>query len=143
MPIFKKAPTTSTSSHLDSTALGLPFSTAAAAAAFFVWMYRSVFRKWRVIISGVCTPSSSPGGARCDGCTSGEAMLSIDEVMSSTRLLTNFGVTCPYVAYQSSGQKGTVRAESSTHVWDAPVEVVQILVEGVTVQLDSDDLLGG
>ena len=56
-------------------------------------MYMSVLRKCLVIISGVCTPSSSPGGARCEGCTSGDAMLSMDDVMSSTRLLTNFGVT--------------------------------------------------
>ena len=57
-------------------------------------MYMSVLRKWRVIISGVCTPSSSPGGARCEGWTSADAMLSIDAVMSSTRLLINFGVIC-------------------------------------------------
>jgi len=34
-----------------------------------------------------------PGGARCVGCTSGEEMLSMLEVISSTRLFTNFGAT--------------------------------------------------
>lgn len=82
----------STSSHLDSAEPELAVSAAAAAAAFFVWMYMSVLRKCLLIISGVCTPSRSPGGARCVGCTSGEAMLSMEDVISSTRLLTNFGV---------------------------------------------------
>lgn len=45
MPIFKNAPTTSTSSHLDSLASAASLSAAAAAAAFFVWMYRSELRK--------------------------------------------------------------------------------------------------
>ena len=93
IPILSTAPTTSTSSQRAVISVGFPFSTAAAAAAFFVWMNTSELRKCRVIASGVCTPSSSPGGARCAGCTSGVWMLSIEDVMSSTRLLTNFGVT--------------------------------------------------
>lgn len=46
-----------------------------------------------MIISGVWTPSIRPGGARWVGCTSGEEMLSILEVISSTRLFTNLGAT--------------------------------------------------
>jgi hypothetical protein len=51
-----------------------------------------------VIISGVWTPSIRPGGARWVGCTSGEEILSMLEVISSTRLFTNFGATCIVVS---------------------------------------------
>jgi len=82
IPIFKLAPTTSTSFHLDP-----------LVACFLLWIYTSVFLKCLVIISGVCTPSIRPGGARCDGWTSGDEMLSMLDVISSTKLFTNFGVT--------------------------------------------------
>lgn len=89
IPIFRQAPTTSTSSHLGSAA---PASAPPWAWFFLRWMYASVFLKCRAIMSGVWTPSTSPGGARCEGCTSCEVMLSIPAVISSTRLLTNLGV---------------------------------------------------
>lgn len=82
IPIFKLAPTTSTSFHLDP-----------LAACFLFWMCARVFLKCLVIISGVCTPSRRPGGARCDGWTSGDEILSMLDVISSTKLFTNFGVT--------------------------------------------------
>lgn len=90
MFILSRAPTTSTSSHRDATLL-LP--SAELATFFFAWMYVRVLRKCRVIMSGVCTPSNNPGGARCDGWTSGDEMPSIADVISSTKPLTNFGVT--------------------------------------------------
>ena len=87
-PIFNNAPTTSTSSHRVSTA---PFPS--YEAFFRLWMYAKLFRKCLVIISGVWTPSIRPGGARWEGWTSGEDMLSMLEVINSTKLLTNLGAT--------------------------------------------------
>ena len=90
---FKHAPTTSTSFHFGfgRSAAGVAWF---ASAAFLAWMWYNVLRKCRVIMSGVWTPSTSPGGALDAGWKSVDVMLSILEVMSSTRLLTNLGVTC-------------------------------------------------
>ena len=89
-PIFNNAPTTSTSSHRVSTD-----SFPSYEAFFRLWMYAKLFRKCLVIISGVWTPSIKLGGARWEGWTSGEDMLSMLEVINSTKLLTNLGATCP------------------------------------------------
>ncbi len=78
----------STSSHRESTA-----PAPSDVAYFRLWIYIRVFLKCFAIISGVWTPSIKPGGARCDGCTSGEEMLSMLDVINSTRELTNFGAT--------------------------------------------------
>ena len=76
----------------------------------------------------------SPGGARCEGWTSGEEILSILDVMSSTRLLMYFG------AIYGGGQRNEPhRRWSDTDRRSTTLEVVDILIEGVTVQLNRNN----
>ena len=81
-PIFKNAPTTSTSSYRPG------FS-----AVFLLCMYCNVLRKWRWIMSGEATPSMRWEGWRYEEEDAGEVMALIEEVMSSTRETMNFGAT--------------------------------------------------
>ena len=61
-------------------------------------------------------------------------MLSMLDVMSSTRLFTNFGVTYASVSKPPDPKEKTHRRRPS-------VQVIQVLVEGITVKLYSYDLL--
>lgn len=63
--------------------------------------------------------------------------LSICEVMSSTRLLTNFGATW------KAGRVSTNRdwGRKGTYGWSTAVEIIQIMIQCIAVQLYSDNLL--
>jgi hypothetical protein len=60
--------------------------------SFLPWMYNSVFLKCRMTASAVLVPSMRPDVAPVEGCTSVEWMLSMLEVMSSTRELMCFAL---------------------------------------------------
>ena len=68
------------------------------------------------------------------------ARVSIDEVMSSTRLLINFGVICCSSTELAIASSHT---PSMTYSRGTAIEIVQVLVERVAIQLDSDDLFCG
>ena len=128
MPIFRNAPTTSTSSHCPG-----------SSAVFFAWMYARVLRKCRVIMSGVATPSILCEGWRYEEDDDGEVIVSIDEVMSSTSETINLGVIWhnrEYDCYPNSRGR-------NTHCGCTSVEVIQILFECVAIKLNSDDLIRG
>lgn len=126
IPIFNNAPTTSTSSQHKS-------AVPSDAAYFFLWIYTKVFLKCFVIISGVWTPSMRPGGARWEGWTSGEEMLSMLDVISSTRLLTNLGATCENKIILTSYLRTEIWR---TYSWSPTIKVVKIMVEGIAVKLN-------
>ena len=57
--------------------------------------------------------------------------------MSSTRLLTNFGVTWR----KRISLSRVARETRTTHGWCTTVQIVQVLIEGIAVQLHGDDFL--
>lgn len=66
-------------------------------------------------------------------------MLSILDVINSTKLLTNFGVTCGGNCWR----KSAVSYNGSTYSRCFMIKVVQILVQGIAIQLDCDDVFRG
>ena len=61
-------------------------------------------------------------------------MLSILDVISSTRLLTNLGATCENQKKKSTSYLRT--DIESTYSWSPTIKVVKIMVEGITVKLN-------
>jgi hypothetical protein len=72
-----------------------------------------------------------PGGALWEGWTSGEEMLSMLDVMSSTRLLTNLGAT--FAQRESIQVCLCLNRKRAAYCWYTTIKVVEVLIQGIAI----------